>query len=218
VNELPFTLLADGSSDRVLLPILKWAVVQQLPDYAVLDGWADMGQLPQPPKGLSARVKAAVELYPCRLLFVHRDAETRSLEARKREILKAVEEAGIADPPAVCVVPVRMTEAWLLLDEPALRMAAGNPSGTTPLALPPAVESLPDPKSVLHELLRSATGLTGRRRDKFRPALRAQQIPHFMENISVLRALGAFCAMERDLHRALCVNLGLPALRPERSR
>jgi hypothetical protein len=34
------------------------------------------------------------------------------------------------------VVPVRMTEAWLLADEFAIRSAPGNPNGTQSLDLP----------------------------------------------------------------------------------
>jgi hypothetical protein len=34
------------------------------------------------------------------------------------------------------VVPVRMTKAWLTVDEAAIRKAARNPLGTAPLELP----------------------------------------------------------------------------------
>ena len=47
----------------------------------------------------------------------------------------------------VLVIPVRMTEAWLLIDELALRRAAGNPNGRNPLDLPALkdLEALPEP-------------------------------------------------------------------------
>ncbi len=72
--------------------------------------------------------------------FVHRDAEKEPHQVRVAQILEAVDEASISSvvPPAVCVVPVRMLEAWLLFDEPALRRAAGNPHGQQPLKLPPS--------------------------------------------------------------------------------
>jgi hypothetical protein len=43
----------------------------------------------------------------------------------------------------------------------ALRRAAGNPAGRSPLSLPPLskIEAIPDPKETLHELLRVATEL-----------------------------------------------------------
>ena len=38
--------------------------------------------------------------------------------------------------PAVLVIPVPMTEAWLLLDESAIRRAAGKPAGRACCAKP----------------------------------------------------------------------------------
>jgi hypothetical protein len=42
----------------------------------------------------------------------------------------------VEDMPVVCVVPVRMMEAWLLIDEMAIRRVAGNPNGRIPIELP----------------------------------------------------------------------------------
>ena len=36
----------------------------------------------------------------------------------------------------VCVVPIRMTESWLLISEPAIRRAASNPRGREVIHLP----------------------------------------------------------------------------------
>jgi hypothetical protein len=46
------------------------------------------------------------------------------------------------------VIPIRMTEAWLLLDEEAIRDSAGRPSSSVSLGLPlpQRVETIPDPK------------------------------------------------------------------------
>lgn len=68
----------------------------------------------------------------------------------------------------VPVIPVRMTEAWLLLDEPAIRTVAGNPAGRASLTLPKhhEAERLPDPKSVLRQALLDAANVTGRRRER----------------------------------------------------
>jgi len=64
-----------------------------------------------------------------------------------------------------------MTEAWLLIDEGSIRLAAGNPNGVENLDLPDirTLEDVPDKKDVpLHALLR-ASGLNARRRSQFRP-------------------------------------------------
>jgi len=105
--------------------------------------------LPPARAGLTERVRGALELFPADLLFVHRDADREPTATRRDEIRKAVE---IATPnqATVPVVPVRMTEAWLLIDEPAIRSAAGNPRGTMALDLPKlgAIEGTADPKNI----------------------------------------------------------------------
>lgn len=61
-----------------------------------------------------------------------------------------------------------MTEAWLILDEQAIRTVAGNPRGRAVLGLPKwhEVESHADPKSLLNECLIKAAEVSGRRRER----------------------------------------------------
>jgi hypothetical protein len=63
-----------------------------------------------------------------------------------------------------------MTEAWLLLDEQAIRQVAGNPNGRANLGLPTfrEIERVADPKARLRECLLAASDATGRRRDMVR--------------------------------------------------
>jgi hypothetical protein len=140
---------------------------------------------------------------------VHRDAETAPSEDRVREIHAALEESKgqvrWGRDVTVCVIPVRMTEAWLLLDENALRLAAGNPSGKDPLDLPPIhrLEQLPNPKATLHDLLRQAGGLSGRRLKSFRVRSAVQRITEMIEDFSPLRALTAFQALETEVRQVV---------------
>ena len=99
------------------------------------------------------------------LIFVHRDADRAGPDARYREIVAAVQEAGY-DGQWVSIVPVRMTEAWLILEEVAIRYAVQKPSGRMALNLPApsATERMADPKAVLDAALLSASGEHGRRR------------------------------------------------------
>ncbi len=103
------------------------------------------------------------------LIFVHRDAEGQHPDLRRIEIRDGVAKSGIEDP-FVPVVPVRMTEAWLLLDESAIREVAGRPHGRTALKLPNAraVEAIADPKELLRYALVTASETSGRRRDNFK--------------------------------------------------
>ena len=136
--------------------------------------------------------------------MVHRDAEKVDPDHRIREILTAA-EAVVASPEPVPVVPVRMTEAWLLYDERAIRKAAGNPHGTVPLPLPPHPEKLPDPKHTLRELLTVASERQGRRRKEFRGTLpeRIHRVADNLPGIEPLRGLAAFRRFEADLGAAV---------------
>lgn len=203
MKELRYTLISDGVSDRALLPILTWLLQEHCAEYAIQAEWADLRRLPRPPRGLANRIKVALELYDCDLLFVHRDAERDPHAVRVGEIRRALAEVAhcLSLPPAVCVIPVRMQEAWLLFDEFALRQAAGNPHGRQELKLPSLskVESLADPKKVLHDLLRSASGRTGRRLAQLGVSTCAQRVPQFIKDFSPLRRLPAFNELEREL-------------------
>ncbi len=206
MKELVYTLLCDGTSDRVLDVILLWLLKQFYGDRKLRSQWADLRSLRKPPIGLSARIEKSLELYPCDLLFVHRDAETEPRENRVAEIHKAVKEAGKSvSLPIVCVVPVRMTEAWLLFDETAIRTAASNPNGKRVLQLPKMarVESEPDPKKLLYELLREASELGGKRRKKFKVSDRVHRVAELAEDFSPLRQLSAFRALEAELRQII---------------
>jgi len=211
---LDCTLLTDGSSDAVLLPILKWVVRQHAAGVGVNCEWADMRQLPRPPRTLADRVIKANEIHPCQVLFVHRDAESQPSAFRYAEVEEAVAEARRKGfrTPHICVVPVRMQEAWLLLDEAAIRLASGNPNGRMLLNLPDpgAIERIADPKNLLHGMLTSASGLQRRRKKKFRPGVHARLVAERMRDFACLRGLPAFQRLENDVE-ALIANLHLDA-------
>jgi hypothetical protein len=203
-----FTLLTDGSSDRALLYILDWALRQRT-NVPFERFWADLGRLPKPPKPLPDRIAAAIEFYPCDILFVHRDAEREPHARRSAEIREALSD--LTDyPPVVCVVPVRMQEAWLLFDEVALRKAAGRPNGKNRLQLPAIkeIEQEPNPKEYLHGLLREASGLSGRQSKRFRPEIQVHRLAELIDDFSPLYELPAFQAFGDELQAAL-IALGL---------
>ena len=161
--------LADGSSDEPLGEHLEVLCARR--NLAVRVTTPDLRLLRRPPgHRVADRLQAILELGDVPdILFVHRDAEAQDPKRRVAEVAQAV--ARVSDGlPAVAVVPVQMTEAWLLLDEQSIRDVAGRPNSMADLGLPPAsrVEAQPDPKSVLEHALDVASGLAGRRRDRFR--------------------------------------------------
>ncbi|MEQ9550985.1 MAG: hypothetical protein RIM23_15415 [Coleofasciculus sp. G3-WIS-01] len=66
-------------------------------------------------------------------------------------------------------------------------------------------EELPDPKQDLCQLLRQASGLTGRRPKKFRSREREkiQRIAELIDDFSPLRSLSAFQILEADIKQML---------------
>ena len=190
------------------MPVIRWLLREHLGITPIDLELADLGRLADPPRSLSQRIARSIELYPCDLLFVHRDAERAPLAKRAREIREALK--GSTKPetlPVISVVPVRMMEAWLLIDEGALRMAAGNPGGSHPLSMPDAreLEGLVNPKKILHDLLREASGLRDRRRrlEHFNRDLGkcVQRLAEQIESFSPLRQLDAFQALEHQVIR-----------------
>ena len=200
MEELRYTLLSDGPSDKALMPILAWLLRQHVPNLPIQPSWSDLRRLRTPPRELHERIQESIKLYPCDLLFVHRDAETTSLEERLSEINQAVSNASVDRqmPAVICVVPIRMTEAWLLFDINAIRQAAGNPNGTLPLNLPALsdIEGLPDPKRILRDKLYAATELCAHRKRRFDTNIAVQRIPECIEDFSSLRSF-CFCRSGR---------------------
>jgi hypothetical protein len=211
VIQLDCTLVSDGSSDRALIPILKWLLQAHGAYPAHSIEWYDPSRFKHPPKSLPERIDHAVENYPCDLLFIHRDAEDVALTRRVAEVRKALSACSSGENrrvPAVLVIPVRMMEAWLLFDEARIRRAAGCPQGNTPLDLPKLrrCEDLADPKERLHRCLRVATQQRGRRLKKFNVDAAIHRVAELIPDFSPLRTLPAFQRLESELRDVLSTN------------
>ncbi len=202
---LKYTLLSDGSSDACLQHPINWLLG--------VHGWhrvrgerADLSLVPSKPKKLKERIEATIQLYPGDLLFIHRDAERAPPEERVQEIERAL-NAVINPPRYVCIVPVRMTEAWLLHEEQAIRKAAGRPTGAVDLELPPLeqIEKIPNPKDVLDAALIKAAAAQGRKLSKLHrdlPRIR-HRVAELISDFGPLKQLQAFRAFDRLLADAL---------------
>lgn len=209
MEELRYTLLGNGSSDRRLIPVVTW-LLQQHTSLPVASTWADLGFLLARPTSLQERIRMSLQYYPAPLLFVHRDAETATRQERVDEIERAL--SGLSVGQYVCVVPIRMQEAWFLFDETAIRRAAGNPNGREPLYLPSVrdLERVDGPKNLLFEALRAASGLGPRRVTKFNVHQAAHRLAELIDDYSPIRELPAFAALESDVHATLAYVAGAP--------
>jgi len=196
--EIRYTLITDGSSDQALIPILTWLLQDIGVNYPIQAEWADLRRLREPPKKLDERICQSIELYECDILFIHRDAENEPRQNRVQEI-RAAEKLVTKSPPIICVIPVRMTESWLLFDEIAIRKAAGNPHGKQGLNLPKIseIEKIPDPKAKLQDLLIKAS----KRKPKDRIPI--TRLAELIESFEPLRNLPAFQELEKELKTTL---------------
>ena len=193
MKQLRYTLLADGSSDAALAPIIDWLLAQHLPSWSIVPQLArELG-----PVGLALedRLPVALKFYPCDLLFVHRDAEKASPGLRLRQIADAMRRY---DQMYVPIVPTRMSEAWLLSDEAAIRLAAGNRNGRNALGLPVRRdwEGRPDPKADLESALRAAGGKSARREKQIKISQLRGLVAQYTGDFSALRGLPSFDRFE----------------------
>jgi len=209
INEIKFTLIADGTSDKALVNIIKWLLDDLYPEVPNKINFADFKYLKKPPlkKDIVSQINTARKYYPFDILIYHRDAESNKIETvedRIKEIFKNLEDDKDIDS-LVCVIPVRMMESWLLINEDAIKKAAGNRNyiGEIEIPLIYNIEKIPKPKELLHRLLKEASGNTGRRLKKFNPHRAVQLVAENINDFSALRSLDAFKRFEKDLGEIL---------------
>jgi len=210
MKQLVGTLVVDGSSDKLLKPILEWLLSQYLaPDYGFRLQVPDWSLLSfrEPLQTLSERLLAASLFSPADIYFIHRDAEKRKLAtARREEIVASVEKVFKTSLPYYAqVVPVQMTETWLMHNEEAIREAAENPQGRQSIMFPKwnKLEDTRQVKELLLNLLRDASGLSGRKLEKFK-AYERRRLYRLVElqqeqGFAVLRQLSAFQELEQEI-------------------
>lgn len=207
MKKIDFALISDGGSDKTLIPLLRWLLRQTLNQIPINGKWADFSRFVNRPKNLAESICRTIEYYTPDLLFVHRDAEAQDPGLRYDEIKRAIIEIGQRWPeisiPYICVVPIRMTEAWLLFNKRAIRKAAGNPNGSVAIELPALtrLEDQPDPKRLLFSILTEASELSGRNRKKFNPSKCRHLIAEYIDDYSPLFELSAFRHLWDDIKR-----------------
>jgi len=200
-----FVLICEGTSDEGLIPHLETLC---------LDAGADevYGNAPDLSRrnvghALKDKIQAILELEPqANLLFLHRDADAWDSTNRHEEITKVTISCGLTKK-WVAVVPVQETEAWLLLDEKAIRTVAGKPNGRTTLKLPrpTLVENIASPKEVLKEKLSLAAEVTGRRHQSFIakfPSMRRLLLQRLAVGGPLLQ-VHSWCKMKSALEEAI---------------
>lgn len=201
MKRITATLITDGSSDKLLAPLIELI----FSEHANLPYQVNCAEnLPPLASGLRSRIESALELFPCNLLFVHRDAESIEASQRQLEIESSWPDSSQATM-LISVVPVRMTEAWLITNEGPIRSAVGNTNGTEPLGLPAIknIELSPDPKEILFSALKAASGLNSSRKRNFNPHQFRHRVSELTEDLEPLRKLKSFRHLEAQVKKLL---------------
>ena len=186
-RQITYTVVADGGTDRLLVPIIEWAIHRLDPEVDILE--------PE----FEKRIGSVSEFFgsykhTTMLVFAHRDAESSDVEDR-------LSEFGEVSEKVVPIVPVRMSETWLLIDGSAIARAADS---TVPVSVPPPnrLEQIADSKTELEQLLLKAAGSpTGRRGKTFKRSMteRRVNLASLIKDYSPLETLDAFCRFQASL-------------------
>jgi hypothetical protein len=198
---MQYILVTEGGDDRMLASPINWLLEQHC-TVPFSGDWANPGALEDNSRELEIRMSEVQRFYPADLYFVHRDTDTFDRPTRVAEIEAAI-QASKLHQPCVCVVPVRMTEAWFLFSEEAIRNAADKSRGRVGLNLPrhAEVQRRADPKALLEEKLVLASELSGRRLAQFRGDIgrRKSLVAKGISDFSPLRQHDAFRLFETEL-------------------
>lgn len=188
-RQLTWAIVADGGTDRLLVPVIQWAIHRLDPDVEILE-----------PEFRKRRGSIEESIGACSsgamIVFVHRDSENLTLHDRLQEF------EAVAREKVVPVVPVQMSEAWILFDGPAVAKAAGSRTADVPVPRTTEIESIGNPKERLDELLFLAAGEpTGRRGRNFRRSLaqRRVSVAEYIVDYSPLESVPAFRSFQGTL-------------------
>ena len=200
MNTLSTGLITDGSSAQALIPLLTTLISELLPDTRF-----EPPHWVAPPDKNALSEKLAYALDPTNfqfdILFVHRDAENESIAKRVEEITQSTPQG---QHPVVCVIPVKMTETWLITSEKTIKEAVGNPLAKTKLKLPAVskIESC-NSKDVLDKALTEACEYGTQRRRKFKPEYFRRRVAELTSDLTTLRKIPSFKQMEEALINVL---------------
>lgn len=188
-RQLTYSVVADGGTDRLLVPIIQWAVHQLDPDVEILE--------PQFRKR-SGSISKFLQTYDSEvmLIFLHRDSENQTFHERLQEF-ESIDASNV-----VPVIPVRMSEAWIIFNAEAIAQAAGYPQSLVSTPKLSEIESISDPKSRLDDLIVQAAGNpTGRTRKRLKQSMgkRRVAVSSYISDFSPLKQLHAFQAFQKSL-------------------
>lgn len=163
-------------------------------------------------------IRKGVEEFGMMALAMHSDSDKDSYEERFRHKFTPVFES-LKDHPAGCdilipIIPVRMTEAWMLADKELFKEEIGSDDTDAELGLDKRPEAITDPKMLIENDLRM---LAQKRSRKYDSVAISELYDILGSKVSVgkLSSLPSFIKFLDSVRDALTV---LGYLNPSRSR
>lgn len=202
--KISFLLTGEGTSDLMLQSHIETILVDA--GFTEVHGEAPDIGLICPNAGRSVRDKLGVlkKYYPdVDVIFFHRDADGVGVEARIGEIADgcaAVEHPATTIP----VIPVRELETWLLADQSAINVTAGNTNLQFQITCIPGIrrlESVADPKRLLLDALCEASQAQGGKLAKFKKRFNdmRRRLAEGLDPLGPVRELPSYQEFRRNL-------------------
>jgi hypothetical protein len=173
---LVLALYAEGETDgRFLPPIIQRTTLKVLRQFeikAVEVSFRNLSRISTSTNRNECILEAARRAYECNILFVHSDADHPTRERAYLERFLPGYELVQRTQGTICkslvpIIPVRMTEAWMLAADHALfQEIIGTNMRPQELGLvnrARQVESIQDPKQALRQILQRAGSHSSRR-------------------------------------------------------
>ncbi len=220
MKTLALALYAEGRADERFLPILVRRTAESLlarQSTQVVDVFGPLlvnhdidVRFPIRSERL---LEASRRAYGYHLLVIHADADypepDRALRERIQPGLEAIGEAAKSDTRlndrCVALIPVQMTEAWMLADPQALIQVIGATRTAEEMGIPTRavqVESLPNPKQTLQQSIQQAISDRPRRRRRIQLSEIHEPLARQI-SLERLQGVPAYQTFIRDLTVAL---------------
>lgn len=217
MTTLVTALYAEGSTDHRFLPLLIQRTAVQILSRrgrSIIDVLEPMQVMPAT-KAVRAEEKilaVARQVHGYHFLFIHADADAPTVEMALQQrvepglalIHKAQQQRERICADVVPIIPIQMTEAWMLADANALIEVIGIASPSRlDFPKPQQVEAIADPKEQLTQIVEAAFA------NRTRRVRRRYRIAEFYEplgrtvNLSVLWQVPSYQRFVADLTQAL---------------
>ncbi|WP_281227806.1 DUF4276 family protein [Flavobacterium aquiphilum] len=154
--------------------------------------------------------KLAFEKYSILLLFVHTDADDKNDEYTFKSKIFPAQELLLSQKDATCcknmvgIVPIQMTESWMIVDRDLLKSEIGIEESDAELGIHLDPETLKDPKGLIEGIIRlSKEGKTKRKRNKGLDISDLYQIIGQKVELSELEKLSSYLKFKNSLIEVL---------------